>query len=187
MEKAAVPDDTHMVFHGDSQVGASVILQDRDVNPYITIQDGFMYFRLLHLLSFWQVNGFVVRLQVGRHNFGSGFFCCRFDTAVFVALLPIVAGMVEYGDLFGSGGKTLFDDFRDQFRIRVSCQFGYFIPSDIGLYHYFLSGFDELLHTAQLADSTTEHGFRFAAHDGYQVRFITICLIDCLSQYLHRL
>ena len=144
MEKAAVPDDTHMVFHGDSQVGASVILQDRDVNPYITIQDGFMYFRLLHLLSLWQINGFVVRFQVGRHNFGSGFFRGRFDTTVFVALLPIVAGMVEYGDLFGSGGKTLFDDFRDQFRIRVSCQFGYFIPTDIRFDNHFLSGFDTL-------------------------------------------
>ena len=181
MEESAIPHNPHVIFHGDSQIGTSVILQNRNIDPYITIQNRFVHFGFLHLFAFWQINWFVIRLQMCRHYFGSGFFGSSFNTTVFVAFLPIVTSMVEHDHFFSSGGKTLSDDFFNQFRIRISCQFRHFIPTDIRFYNHFLSRFHELLHTPQFAYGTAEHLFGFSAHNGHQIRIASVCFIDCLS------
>ena len=145
-----------------------IIKKDYPGTPMYTIQNRFVHFGFLHLFAFWQINWFVIRFQMCRHYFGSGFFGSSFNTTVFVAFLPIVTSMVEHDHFFSSGGKTLSDDFFNQFRIRISCQFRHFIPTDIRFYNHFLSRFHELLHTPQFAYGTAEHLFGFSAHNGHR-------------------
>ena len=65
--------------------------------------------------------------------------------------------MIEHNHLLCTGIETLLNNFRYQFRIGISCQFGHFIPTDIRFNHDLLSWFDKLFHATYFCNSTPEH------------------------------
>ena len=78
-----------------------------------------------------------------RHHLSTGRFGSLFDSAVFITFPPVIASMIEHNHLLCTGIETLLNNFRYQFRIGISCQFGHFIPTDIRFDNHFLSGFDK--------------------------------------------
>ena len=104
-----------------------------------------------------------------RHHLSTGRFGSLFDSAVFITFPPVIASMIEHNHLLCTGIETLLNNFRYQFRIGISCQFGHFIPTDIRFDNHFLSGFDKFPHTSEFSDCFPEHFCRFTTHYGDQI------------------
>ena len=185
MEEAAVPYYSHMVLHRNGKIGTSVILQNGDIDPHITVQDSLMHLGTFHLLALGQRNIAVVAFQMGGHYFGAGRLGGSFNAAVLIALLPVVASMVEDRHFLGACSKALLHDFGNQLRIGIACQFRNFIPADVGFYNHFLPGFDKAFHAAQFCNGPAKHNLRLATHHGNHIHFTTAGIGKCLSQHIH--
>ena len=122
---------------------------------------------------------------MSRHNLGTRSFGSFFNATVLVALLPVIASMIKNRNLLGTCGKTLLHNFRNQLRICITGQFGYFIPTDIRFNHYLLSRFYKLFHATHFCNSTPEHRFRFSTHHSYQIHLTAASICQLLRQYVH--
>ena len=169
MEKASVPNNPHVVLHRNGHFGASVIFQNRHIDPNIRIQNCFVHLSRLQAFTFWQIHILVIRFFVGRKYLCSGSFGCCFDTAIGIAFSPVVAGMIKNNNFFCSCFKTLRNNFGHQFGIGIGCQFRLFVPTDIRFHHHLISFFYELRHSAHFGYAFSEHIYRRSAHYSHKV------------------
>ena len=56
MECAAVPYNTHVVLHGAGHKGSAMVLEYRNVNPFVTFYDSLVYLCALECLGVRNVN-----------------------------------------------------------------------------------------------------------------------------------
>ncbi|MPM34872.1 hypothetical protein SDC9_81462 [bioreactor metagenome] len=166
----------------------AVVFENRNIDPFVGVDNGLVYFGLFQASTLWQRDTLVIGFLMCGNNFCPGSFSGSFDSAVSVTFTPVVARVVENSYLTGTCIETLFDDFRHQFWIGVSGQFGSFIPSDIRFYTNPISLADEVFHSPQFGNSFAKHSFGFPAQYGNHVVFCcSICSLKRLSEYAHRI
>ena len=171
VEEAAVPYDAHVVLHRAGEFRSAMVLQDGDINPYVGLDQRFVYLCAFQVLTVRDGYALVILLVVGGHHDSPRCLGRLFDAARLVALLPIIAGMVEYRHLLGACGEAFPDQGGHQFRVGVAGQFRRAVPSDIRFNHYLLSFFHILPDASEGFQCLVEHCRGFATHDGHHIRY----------------
>ena len=131
MPNTTVPHISHKIFHWNGQPCAAMTLQDRHIDKNIWTKYEFVFFCFCETFSIWYWDFLIIAFGMSRCNFPAGFFDCRFDPAVFVTPLPIIACMIKHIHFARTCIAALTNNFRYQFWICISRTFRADIPSDI--------------------------------------------------------
>ena len=129
-----------------------------------------MHLRLLHVDGAGNIDLAVILLHRAGDHLAAGGLDRRPDSAFRIAGDPVVAGVVEDGNLLRSGLQAAADHAADQLRIRVRAAFGRTVPADVRFDDHALTGLDESGHAAEEGDSGVEHFSRRISPQGDQIR-----------------
>ena len=182
MERAAIPDDTHIVLHGDGHAGSAVILENRDVEPAVAVENSAVNLRLLEDLGLREADFAIVFFFVAGQNGRAELFGGVFNTARLIALTPRVARIVEDDDFFRAGVFDRLNQGDDEIGIRIAGEFRRLVPADIRLNGNAVALLDETFDTAERGHPLFKHLRGLSAEERDHVDGFAVFLFGLLRE-----
>ncbi|MPM89025.1 hypothetical protein SDC9_136133 [bioreactor metagenome] len=121
--------------------------------------------------TLWKCYIFIILLIVSKSHSSACIFYCIFNSAVFIATLPLIASMVKYYNLRSTSIQTILYNCGNKKRISICRQLRFFVPSNIWFHNYLLSSLYKSGHSAHCLNCFFIHCFRFATHNSNKVIF----------------